>query len=494
MIAFFVGLAVMVLLAIFALFIFLCVLIFGFGYDMPQLGSQPNIVIENTEENTENGTGQTPQGGTPDTEAKTVTVMVYLNGTDLEEDIGSATADIEEMLAADYNENVRVIIETIGTSQWEYDGISGKTAQRYLLAEDELVLLEEDLGQEDVTSPEPLAEFIQYSASEYPADRYFLILWNHGGGPVYGYGTNSWDPESLDSLTLDELQTALADGGVYFEMIGFDACLMGAMEVAYALSDYGDYLIASEDFESASGWEYQYWLSALAQNPAIDMETLGKMIVDDFVTESEEVNEAGILALIDLSYAGVLYEVWKDFAYEAEITLLENNFSFEMEGGDRSPRFNEVAGLQTDSDDWWEDYGGTVTIDQYCAVDMLAAASCIESDSSKRLIAVLDMMILYAAATADDSQMTGMSVTLPYGDEYTYELMWDVYLAAGFDDAYLLYLWDFAKYGASSYAYDWSDWTDWNADFWNDTDDWNSIDWDNLSWEDYEWLLDILDW
>lgn len=495
LIAFTVGLVIAVLLTIFALLIFAYAFLFGIG-PISLLGYQTNptvppVVIEETEENTENGAGQqTLPQETAGTETQTVTVMVYLNGTDLEEEIGSATADIKEMLAADYSENVRVIIETIGTSQWEYDGISGKTAQRYLLSEDGLELLSGDLGQEDVTSPEPLADFIRYSAQEYPADRYFLILWNHGGGPVYGFGTNSWDLETFDSLTLDELQTALEDGGVYFEMIGFDACLMGAMEVAYALSDYADYLIASEDFESASGWEYENWLSALAADPAIDMESLGKIIIDDFVIESEEVDEAGILALIDLSYAGVLFTVWTDFAYEAETTLLENNFSFEMDGGERSPRFNEVAGLPED-DSETGDYGGAVTIDEYCAVDMLAAATCIESDSSLRLIAVLDTMIIYEAATESDSQMTGMSVTLPYGDEFTYEMMWDVYLAAGFDDTYLIYLEDFVKYGSSANNYDWSDW---NSDFWSGTDDLDGIDWDHLTWEDYEWLLDILDW
>ena len=68
------------------------------------------------------------------------------------------------------------------------------------------------------------------------------------------------------ALTIDEIQRAISDSGVKFEMIGFDSCLMGGLETACALCDYSDYLIVSEDFESGSGWEYQNWLSLLGYN------------------------------------------------------------------------------------------------------------------------------------------------------------------------------------------------------------------------------------
>ena len=53
--------------------------------------------------------------------------MVYMCGSDLESELGSATKDLEEMLAADLSEQVNVIIETGGTRQWKNDVISTET-------------------------------------------------------------------------------------------------------------------------------------------------------------------------------------------------------------------------------------------------------------------------------------------------------------------------------------------------------------------------------
>lgn len=36
--------------------------------------------------------------------------------------------------------------------------------------------------------PENLTRFLSYAAQNYPADRFGLILWDHGNGPLIGYG------------------------------------------------------------------------------------------------------------------------------------------------------------------------------------------------------------------------------------------------------------------------------------------------------------------
>ena len=76
------------------------------------------------------------------------------------------------------------------------------------------------------------------------------------------------------------------NGGVKFDIIGFDACLMATLETALVAEQYGDYLIASEAVEPGTGWYYTNWLSALSENPAIDSLDLGKQIIDDYVKMS----------------------------------------------------------------------------------------------------------------------------------------------------------------------------------------------------------------
>ncbi|MBO4391661.1 MAG: hypothetical protein J5825_12485, partial [Lachnospiraceae bacterium] len=170
------------------------------------------------------------------------TILVYMNGSDLETEDGMATADLEEMAAAKASDQVNIVIETLGTTSWQTAGISGDTAERYQLKNGQLVQLQTGLGKVSAYDPETLTDFITYGTSNFPADRYFLILWDHGGGPVYGYGYDLWS-EDESALTASELKKALTDANVHFDMVGFDACIMGCLEISSAVEDYADYLV-----------------------------------------------------------------------------------------------------------------------------------------------------------------------------------------------------------------------------------------------------------
>lgn len=117
------------------------------------------------------------------------TVFVYMNGSDLESEDGEATEDLCEMLAANISSQVNVLVETIGTKSWSKRlGIASDHTQRYKVEAGNLVLVDDSLGQLDCTSPDTLADFISWGAENYPANRYILIFWDHGAGPVYGFG------------------------------------------------------------------------------------------------------------------------------------------------------------------------------------------------------------------------------------------------------------------------------------------------------------------
>ena len=63
------------------------------------------------------------------------TIFVYLCGTDLEsaDGYGAATSDILQMLEAEGSDNVRFVIQTGGTSQWQNEVFSSDECGRYLL-------------------------------------------------------------------------------------------------------------------------------------------------------------------------------------------------------------------------------------------------------------------------------------------------------------------------------------------------------------------------
>ena len=119
----------------------------------------------------------------------------------------------------------------------------------------------------------------------HPSEHSMVILWNHGGGVLGGISYD--ETYGMDAIAVGELGNAFAQMETDseekpFDIIGFDACLMANLDTASATSPYGDYMIASQELESANGWNYTGLLQALAQNPDISPAELGQHICDSF--------------------------------------------------------------------------------------------------------------------------------------------------------------------------------------------------------------------
>ena len=417
------------------------------------------------------------------------TVFVYMNGSDLESEDGEATEDLCEMLAANISSQVNVLVETIGTKSWSKRlGIASDHTQRYKVEAGNLMLVDDSLGQLDCTSPDTLADFISWGAENYPANRYILIFWDHGAGPVYGFGYD--EHQSEDSvLTIDEIQTAIRQSGIYFDIIGMDSCIMSSLELCCAMYNYCDYMILSEDFESGYGWSYTGWLNALSENSSISSEELGKIIVDDMIADNEENGEgASTLALIDESYMKVLYTAWADFAYANEPALLGENYSMHVRGGRRAHPVLREKGLF----DFLFDEDGDYSMSDYYITDIMAVAQNIESKEAEALAAAVNLSICYFNCTDDEVGMTGLSVTLPYGDSEFYGYLYPVFTGVGMDADYVGWLEKFVYAEGYNDYYDYESWYEDDWEGWdNYEDDWDWIDWlffeDDDYWEDDSW-------
>jgi len=151
--------------------------------------------------------------------------------------------------------------------------------------------------------PETLTWFIDYSFEHYPADRYALILWDHGGN----WEGVCWDWTDSDYLTMEEIKEALANSVIdNIDLLGFDACLMGSIEVAYTvkLSGKASVMVASEDSIPWNGWPYDMILDDLVQTPSWDEYEFSVDIVDNYVASYSKIGWCKIfstLSAIDLS-------------------------------------------------------------------------------------------------------------------------------------------------------------------------------------------------
>ena len=400
-----------------------------------------------------------------ESDASSVTIMIYMNGSDLESESGEATTDISEMIASGIGKNVNVVIQTMGTKKWKDYGISSKTAQTYSIKNKKLKLVRDNLGQLDCTSADTLSEFIGFCKKKYPAERYIMLFWNHGGGPVYGFGYDEWQDEE-DSLTIAEMAKAFSENkDVYFDMIGMDCCIMGSLETCYALAPYCKYALLSEDFESGLGWSYTGWMKALEKNPGMSTPLLGKNIIDDIIedNESSSYGDSACMSLFNMSTIKNLYSAWKAYAYKNSEALGSKNYSKKHKAKRRTSR----SGFW----DYWGSDDSYVTLDDYYISDILALVESVDkkSDEAKELTSTLKAAVAYYGHTSEKNELTGLAVSLPYGDYDFYQKLKEVYTEIGLDKEYIDWLEGFVNSAGSN---DYNDYS-WFEDIWN-------------GWGDYE--------
>ena len=163
-----------------------------------------------------------------------VTILIYMCGTDLESRSGMATKDLTEMTRATIGPNVHVLVYTGGCARWNNSVISSRQNQIYEVQSGGLKRVVDNDGTGAMTDPATLTRFIQWGAKNYPANRYMLILWDHGGGSVSGYGYDENNKRS-GSMPLEGIDRALKAGGIQFDIVGFDACLMATVETGLML-------------------------------------------------------------------------------------------------------------------------------------------------------------------------------------------------------------------------------------------------------------------
>jgi len=240
----------------------------------------------------------------PERAIKPYTIMIYMNGSDLESEHGAATDDLIEMLDSGlHSEHANIIIFTGGTKAWQNDLIPEYDCVIWEVSDGEILKLA-SVGLRNMGNAGTLSSFIDFGMLNFPAHKYGLVLWDHGGGSISGYGHDELFGD--DNMTLLDFNFALKESvaaDTKLEFIGFDTCLLGSVEMAVISADYATYLIASEDLIPGDGWDYHF-LSVLNHDPHMSGAVLGKAITDYFMdfygpNYFDELN----MSVIDLNYA-----------------------------------------------------------------------------------------------------------------------------------------------------------------------------------------------
>lgn len=220
----------------------------------------------------------------------TWTVMVFLNGAnDLD---AYSDLNVNQMESVMTNPNVRIVVQWKRIAAYAPQG-SWTGTRRYLVRYDTddreiRSQLLEDLGQGvDMGSAETLRDFIRWARANYPADRYALVIWNHGSGwRTRTTRAVSFDDEYNTSIKTWELPTAIrpTSADPVLDVLLFDASLMQMLEVAYECRHVARYIVGSEESPPGEGYPYHRILRPLMDNSDIPPAEWAKEVVRQFVT------------------------------------------------------------------------------------------------------------------------------------------------------------------------------------------------------------------
>ena len=254
------------------------------------------------------------------------TIMIYLAGDNNLESYG--LKDLSEMSRIGSTTDVAIVAQL--------DRMADRITRRYFIASNMTVEANcvAELAEVNTGDPTALLEFITWVTQTYPAQKYALVLWNHGSGwkdeDIYniaqrqevaekvtrgqirgltsGKSSRALFRSSLESLIIDLVQTerailfddssadfldnlelrlvlqkAVEQLGHPLDLIGFDACLMNMIEVSYQIRDLCHVMVGSQELEPGDGWPYDALLAGLIKDPEMTPEGLGHAIVEDYV-------------------------------------------------------------------------------------------------------------------------------------------------------------------------------------------------------------------
>ena len=274
----------------------------------------------------------------------------------------------------------------------------------------------EDMGELDMGDAQTLADFVTWAIQNYPAKHYALVISSHGAGWI---GNGPDETDSNDQLQLPEITAALqqvqaATGVDQLDIIGFDACLMGQLEVYQALAPYTQYVLAAEELIPGNGWEYTTPFNQLVNDPTMSAEQFGTNIIDDYMAyyAGPGARTKVDLHLVDTSQIPAVLDALDSFAAVADQNVLDklsalgvariNAQSFGNEAGDAlSPLNTATVIASVDLSSLMELIGGQPDIDP----DLADAAFAV-SDAAQAAVT-------YGAADTYLPDAHGMAIYFP---------------------------------------------------------------------------------
>ena len=358
------------------------------------------------------------------------TLMIYMVGSDLEAKGGSGTSDLEEILKSqvDISKN-NILIYAGGTKKWHNDTLAEVSGHSIIKLTNDGFDILDSRDEVSMGESETLSYFLNYACDNYKTTDYALILWDHGNGPLIGYGKDMLHDN--DSLTLTEMSDALKASPFSEEnklaWVGFDACLMSSVELACVWEDYADYLIASQEIEPSFGWNYSF----LKNLGKYDIKQLAGEITNLYMDSCFEYYERKnfdqrdtTLACLDLSVIDPLRN-----SLEELFSAAKQNVATE---------YSELVATRVNT----RALGRASTGSEYDLIDLVDLAEQMKArypNEAEAVISAAKDLVVHNVTNAQGC--CGLSIYYPFYNKSYYEKTWkDTYRQLDVPKSYIEYL------------------------------------------------------
>ena len=221
------------------------------------------------------------------------TMLVFLNGNNNLDEYGDL--NIRQMEQVGSSADVNIVVQWASMKK---SSVKRLLIQKRVSSADESEVstspVVEDMGSVDMGDYQNFVDFVKWGHDNYPADRYFVVVWNHGNGwqlnstnpnPI-GALDISYDDKTGNHITTEQLGKAMGQISSYIgrkvDLYGSDACLMAMMEVAGEMQHSVNYFVGSEELEPGEGWPYNKFLERLVAQPDMSGDLVAKALTEEY--------------------------------------------------------------------------------------------------------------------------------------------------------------------------------------------------------------------